>query len=64
MDMFYQKYRCVKCGAEDTDKLFLGEIPAPAIDCWKCHSGQSKTLADMFSYHVGMFPVLEEATHA
>ena len=59
MSMEVVKYRCSngKCGAIDTLRHEHGEPTRPVLDCYKCHAGQGKSLADQMEKHVGMFPV-------
>jgi hypothetical protein len=61
MKVTYVKYVCKNCKAEDTDKLFENEAPAPALDCWNCHAGSKMTLPEMLQSHRGMFPVQKVA---
>lgn len=60
----YVKYVCADCGSEDTDKLFENEQPAPAIDCWNCHSGSKLTIPEMLHRRKGMFMVAPEGVTA
>lgn len=57
----YVKYKCSKCGAEDTDKLFPHEHASPALNCWKCKAGSGKTVAESVMERIGMFPVTKAA---
>lgn len=58
--MKYVKYVCAQCNAEDVDKLFENEVAAPAINCWSCHAGQNRNIAEMIHGRMGMFPVVQE----
>lgn len=60
----YVKYVCSECGAEDTDKLFENEQPAPAIDCWSCHAGHKLSIPEMLHRRKGMFIKVEEGAAA
>ena len=59
MSMDVVKYRCAngKCGAVDTLRHEHVEPTRPVLDCYKCHAGQGKSLADQIEKHIGMFPV-------
>lgn len=68
-DVMHVKYRCTKCGAEDTGKFFTDvaeDHPYPAINCWKCGAGRGKDLREMVALQIGMMPVFgaEEAEGA
>ena len=58
--MKYIKYRCTKCGKEDTGKYFENEAIAPVINCWNCHAGFQKDVDYMIANQVGMFIVPED----
>lgn len=61
MIMRYVRYRCTECNAEDTDKLFPGEQPVPAINCWNCHAGMKyKNTVEQAMAQVGMLMLPEE----
>jgi hypothetical protein len=53
------KFTCNKCGADDTLKLFPDESIPATVNCWKCHAGFHKDIAEMISTGVGMFPPKE-----
>ena len=51
-------YKCAICGAEDTYKLFPGEIRPPIINCWSCKAGQGMMkIGEQIAHKRGMFPV-------
>lgn len=54
-------YVCNQCQARDRGKFFAGEVPHPAITCWKCKSGSGKDLGLMIQTGTGMSPVGEKS---
>ena len=57
MQVIYVQYECAQCGEKDSDKLFLHETAALAINCWNCHSGRGKDIHTMLATRTGMFPM-------
>jgi hypothetical protein len=53
------KYVCNKCGAEDHVKVFPDESIPATVNCWKCHAGFQKDVAEMLATGIGMFPPKE-----
>jgi hypothetical protein len=53
------KFICTKCGAEDTGRFYPSETTPPAINCWKCHAGYQKSMEDMITRNIGMFPQVD-----
>jgi DNA replicative helicase MCM subunit Mcm2 (Cdc46/Mcm family) len=60
-ELKFVKYRCTKCGEEDTGKYYENEPISPVINCWKCHAGFQKDIDYMIQNRVGMFVVQEPA---
>lgn len=58
--MKHVRYQCNKCGAEDSNKLFLHEQVAPVIPCHHCKAGQGMAIPAMLDNDQGMF-LLEDA---
>jgi DNA-directed RNA polymerase subunit RPC12/RpoP len=44
MKVILAKYKCEKCGSEDTDKLFEHEKAMPKVNCWNCKGDGSMKL--------------------
>lgn len=60
MKMTYITYICRKCEKSDTVKLFAGETPPLALNCWNCHAGYQMSMEDMLQRGTGMFPEKSE----
>ena len=58
-DLEYQEttYKCLECGAVDTDSSPPDHRPPVALNCHSCKSGYNKTLVDMQHQRLGMWPV-------
>lgn len=53
-----QSYKCTKCEATDSVKLYEKERTPPVINCWKCKAGQKLEVPAMMQARVGMFPIV------
>lgn len=58
VDVTVVHYKCLNCKAEDHDKLFFGESPVPALNCWNCGAGRKHPNAhEQLASRVGMVPI-------
>lgn len=59
------EYQCRKCESKDSIKLFPGETPPQAFNCWNCGAGREygpgNTHQQVFD-GVGMLPIPVDET--